>query len=108
MQQGVDPTFNRSPGAAIAAPPESLPYVAAFDSAECDAIAVVATIAGLASPAQGAALAITSTSQIRFSSRFRTAAPQGARGAAARKPTRINGLDRSGSATKRQGGRHEL
>ena len=80
MQQGVDPTFNRSPGAAIAAPPESLPYVAAFDSAECDAIAVVATIAGLASPAQGAALAITSTSQIRFSSRFRTAAaPRSAR-----------------------------
>jgi methanethiol oxidase len=31
MSQAVDPTFYRSPGAAIAAPPERLAYLAAFD-----------------------------------------------------------------------------
>jgi selenium-binding protein 1 len=29
----MDPTFYRTPGAAIAAPPEQLAYVAAFDPA---------------------------------------------------------------------------
>ena len=31
MAEGTDPTFYRSPAAAIAAPPERLAYVAAFD-----------------------------------------------------------------------------
>src|ERR1700745_2929325 len=31
MPAGTDPTFYRSPAAAIAAPPEGLAYVAAFD-----------------------------------------------------------------------------
>jgi selenium-binding protein 1 len=31
MSQMVDPTFYRSPAEAIAAPPERLAYVAAFD-----------------------------------------------------------------------------
>src|ERR687898_2538993 len=31
MPETTDPTFYRSPGAAIAAPPEELAYVAAFD-----------------------------------------------------------------------------
>ncbi len=33
MQEVLDPTFYRSPAAAIAAPPERLAYVAAFDPA---------------------------------------------------------------------------
>jgi len=33
MPETTDPTFYRSPGAAIAAPPEQLAYVAAFDPA---------------------------------------------------------------------------
>jgi methanethiol oxidase len=33
MAEGADPTFYRSPAAAIAAPPERLAYVAAFDPA---------------------------------------------------------------------------
>src|ERR671936_3086647 len=33
MPEGTDPTFYRSPAAAIAAPPEELAYVAAFDPA---------------------------------------------------------------------------
>ena len=33
MPETTDPTFYRSPAAAIAAPPESLAYVAAFDPA---------------------------------------------------------------------------
>jgi selenium-binding protein 1 len=33
MPDGPDPTFYRSPAAAIAAPPERLAYVAAFDPA---------------------------------------------------------------------------
>ena len=43
MSQTTDPTFYRSPGDAIAAPPESLAYVAAFDpsSRAKDAIAVI-------------------------------------------------------------------
>ena len=31
MSETTDPTFYRSPAAAIAAPPEELAYVAAFD-----------------------------------------------------------------------------
>ena len=43
MSQMVDPTFYRSPGEAIAAPPERLAYVAAYDRAgrARDAMAVV-------------------------------------------------------------------
>ena len=43
MPETTDPTFYRSPAAAIAAPPESLAYVAAFDPAgeKRDAMAVV-------------------------------------------------------------------
>jgi selenium-binding protein 1 len=43
MTEGTDPTFYRSPAAAIAAPPEELAYVAAFDPAgeQLDAMAVV-------------------------------------------------------------------
>jgi len=33
MPQRIDPTFYRSPGEAIAAPPERLAYVAAYDPA---------------------------------------------------------------------------
>ncbi len=43
MPETADPTFYRSPAAAIAAPPESLAYVAAFDPAgeQRDAMAVI-------------------------------------------------------------------
>ena len=43
MAEVLDPTFYRSPKAAIAAPPEELAYVAAFDpaGAERDAISVI-------------------------------------------------------------------
>src|SRR5256885_10108990 len=43
MAEGTDPTFYRSPAAAIAAPPEKLAYVAALDPAgsERDAMTVV-------------------------------------------------------------------
>src|SRR3954469_24333448 len=43
MPEAMDPTFYRSPSAAIAAPPESLAYVAAFDpsGAQHDAMTVV-------------------------------------------------------------------
>jgi selenium-binding protein 1 len=43
MSQTLDPTFYRSPGEAIAAPPERLAYVAAFDPAgrAKDAMAVL-------------------------------------------------------------------
>src|SRR5579864_4800106 len=43
MPELADPTFYRSPGAAIAAPPERLAYVAAFDpnGEQRDAMAVV-------------------------------------------------------------------
>src|SRR6266498_987531 len=43
MPEGMDVTFYRSPAAAIAAPPEALAYVAAFDPAgtQRDAITVV-------------------------------------------------------------------
>ena len=43
MSQMLDPTFYRSPGEAIAAPPERLAYVAAFDPAgrQKDAMAVL-------------------------------------------------------------------
>ena len=33
MSQALDPTFYRSPAAAVAAPPETLAYIAAFDPA---------------------------------------------------------------------------
>jgi selenium-binding protein 1 len=51
MSVQVDPTFYRSPAAAMAAPPEGLAYVAAFDPAgvERDAIAVVDCDSGSAS-----------------------------------------------------------
>src|ERR671910_2320681 len=43
MQQQVDPTFYRTPGEAVAAPPEQLAYVAAYDPAARakDAMAVI-------------------------------------------------------------------
>ena len=43
MQNQADPTFYRSPGEAIAAPPEQLAYVAAYDPAgkAKDAMAVI-------------------------------------------------------------------
>ena len=43
MPETADPTFYRSPAAAIAAPPESLAYVAAFDPAgeQRDAMTVI-------------------------------------------------------------------
>jgi selenium-binding protein 1 len=43
MPQTTDPTFSRSPGEAVAAPPEQLAYVAAYDPAgqAKDAIAVL-------------------------------------------------------------------
>ena len=43
MSDGMDPTFYRSPSAAISAPPEELAYVAAFDpaGAEKDAMCVI-------------------------------------------------------------------
>ena len=43
MPDTADPTFYRSPSAAIAAPPESLAYVAAFDPAgeQRDAMTVI-------------------------------------------------------------------
>jgi selenium-binding protein 1 len=43
MSQMLDPTFYRSPGDAIAAPPERLAYVAAYDPAgrAKDAMAVI-------------------------------------------------------------------
>jgi methanethiol oxidase len=43
MPEATDPTFYRSPAAAIAAPPEALAYVAAFDPAgvERDAMTVI-------------------------------------------------------------------
>ena len=43
MPDTTDPTFYRSPAAAIAAPPERLAYVAAFDPAgeQPDAMVVV-------------------------------------------------------------------
>src|SRR5918999_2092662 len=45
MQQQVDPTFYRTPGEAVAAPPEQLAYVAAYDPAgrAKDAMAVIDT-----------------------------------------------------------------
>src|SRR3989441_8296648 len=43
MPKAMDPTFHRSPAAAVAAPPEALAYVAAFDpaGAQRDAMTVV-------------------------------------------------------------------
>jgi 56kDa selenium binding protein (SBP56) len=43
MPEGIDPTFYRSPAAAIAAPPEKLAYVVAFDPAgtQRDAMTVI-------------------------------------------------------------------
>ena len=43
MSKGTDPTFYRSPAAAIEAPPEKLAYVAAFDPAgeQRDAMTVI-------------------------------------------------------------------
>src|SRR5207244_11670637 len=53
MRESIDPTFYRSPAAAIAAPPERLAYVAAFDpaGAQHDAMTVVDCDAG--SPTYG-------------------------------------------------------
>ena len=55
MPEVEDPTFYRSPAAAIAAPPEQLAYVAAFDPAgeQRDAMAVVDCDAGSSTYANG-------------------------------------------------------
>jgi hypothetical protein len=54
MTQMLDPTFYRSPGEAIAAPPEQLAYVAAYDRAgkAKDAMAVIDVDASSASYGQ--------------------------------------------------------
>src|ERR671931_755027 len=54
MPEVKDPTFYRSPAAAIAAPPEQLAYVAAFDpaGAQRDAMTVVDCDAGSSSYGQ--------------------------------------------------------
>ena len=54
MAHGMDPTFYRSPAAAIAAPPEELAYVVAFDPAgeQRDAMTVVDCDAGSSSYGQ--------------------------------------------------------
>src|ERR671925_356341 len=53
MSEAMDPTFYRSPAAAVAAPPEALAYIAAFDPAgeQRDAMTVVDCDAG--SPTYG-------------------------------------------------------
>ena len=58
MPEVMDPTFYRSPAAAIAAPPEKLAYVAAFDPAgtQRDAMTVVDCDAELAHLRQGGRL----------------------------------------------------
>src|SRR5713226_10047267 len=54
MPEPMDPTFYRSPAAAVAAPPETLAYVAAFDpaGAQRDAMTVLDCDAGSASYGQ--------------------------------------------------------
>ena len=54
MPETMDPTFYRSPAAAVAAPPEALAYVAAFDpaGAQRDSMTVVDCDAGSASYGQ--------------------------------------------------------
>ena len=54
MPEGMDPTFYRSPAAAIAAPPERLAYVAALDAAgtQNDAMTVIDCDAGSATYGQ--------------------------------------------------------
>ena len=61
MPETIDPTFYRSPAAAIAAPPESLAYVAAFDPAgeQRDAIAVIDCEADSSSYAEVVGWALT-------------------------------------------------
>ena len=53
MPETMDPTFYRSPAAAVAAPPEALAYVAAFDSAgvQPDAMTVIDCDADFRPPA---------------------------------------------------------
>jgi hypothetical protein len=54
VPKGMDSTFYRSPAAAIAAPPETLAYIAAFDpaAAQHDAMSVVDCDAGSATYGQ--------------------------------------------------------
>src|SRR5437763_15587552 len=53
MSEGIDPTFYRSPAAAIAAPPEQLAYVAAFDPAGGDRDAITEVDCDAASASYG-------------------------------------------------------
>src|SRR4026209_570019 len=53
MAEVMDPTFYRSPAAAVAAPPESLAYVAAFDPAGVQRDAMTVVDCGARSAAYG-------------------------------------------------------
>lgn len=53
MPETTDPTFYRSPGAAITAPPEKLAYVAAFDPAGRTKDAMTAIDCDPSSPTHG-------------------------------------------------------
>jgi methanethiol oxidase len=53
MPDVTDPTFYRSPAAAIAAPPEKLAYVAAFDPAGTQRDAMTAIDCDAESPSYG-------------------------------------------------------
>jgi selenium-binding protein 1 len=53
MAEGTDPTFYRSPAAAIAAPPERLAYVAALDPAGSERDAMTVVDCDAASPTYG-------------------------------------------------------
>src|SRR5712691_11744979 len=53
MAESSDPTFYRSPAAAIAAPPETLAYVAAFDPAGAQRDAMTVIDCDASSPSYG-------------------------------------------------------
>src|SRR5207247_10248120 len=53
MPEAMDPTFYRSPSAAVAAPPEALAYVAAFDPAGAERDAMTVVDCDAASPTYG-------------------------------------------------------
>src|SRR5947207_2499686 len=53
MPEGTDPTFYRSPAAAMSAPPEKLAYVAAFDPAGTQHDAMTVVDCDAASPSYG-------------------------------------------------------
>ncbi|MGH3951653.1 MAG: selenium-binding protein SBP56-related protein, partial [Pseudonocardiaceae bacterium] len=59
MSEFMDPTFYRSPAAAIAAPPEGLAYVAAFDPAGAQRDAMTVVDCDASSPTYGEAVGWT-------------------------------------------------